>query len=79
MFNDGLLIGVMFDDNQIKFKALPIDLRLQDKRILNHGIPVSANREISDRILKRLNEDSFEFNTKVSYDYSSLEFKIDEI
>lgn len=79
MFNDGLLIKLLLEDDHLKFKALPIDLRLQDDRILNHGIPVLANQNISKRIFERLNNISAGFNTKISFDYSTTELRIENI
>lgn len=36
---------------RVQFKALPLDLREQDARVLNHGVPVPASPAIADRIV----------------------------
>ena len=34
VFNDGLMVKLLVNDGQVQFKALPLDLREQDARVL---------------------------------------------
>ena len=67
VFNDGLMVKLLVNDGQVQFKALPLDLREQDARVLNHGVPVSASPAIADRIVTRLNKISAPFNTRLVF------------
>lgn len=76
VFNDGLMIKLLVDDGKVSFKALPLDLREQDQRVLNHGVPVPASEEITKRIFTRLNQVSEPFNTKLEFDQATGDLTI---
>ncbi|WP_420214464.1 hypothetical protein ACOBMG_08215 [Limosilactobacillus mucosae] len=78
VFNDGLMVKLLVNDGQVQFKALPLDLREQDARVLNHGVPVPASPAIADRIVTRLNKISAPFNTRLVFNPVTYALTIEE-
>ena len=65
---------------RVQFKALLLDLREQDARVLNHGVPVPvpASPAIADRIVTRLNKISAPFNTRLVFNPVTYALIIEE-
>ena len=78
VFNDGLMVKLLVNDGQVQFKALPLDLREQDARVLNHGVPVPTSPAIADRIVTRLNKISAPFNTRLVFNPVTYALTIEE-
>ena len=63
---------------RVQFKALPLDLREQDARVLNHGVSVPVSPAIADRIVTRLNKISAPFNTRLVFNPLTYALTIEE-
>lgn len=77
IFSEGLIVQIDFDQsNAPHFFLYPTNLRMQDPRNLNRGLPVMADSATSDKIISRLIQLNPEFDSQFKYDETSRELKL---
>ncbi|MDH2926009.1 CapA family protein [Lonepinella koalarum] len=67
-FSENCLLQLDFENGQLTWSLLPIDLQLNASRTLDRGIPKTVSHTIGHEIAQNLTKYSLHYNTKLVYD-----------
>lgn len=76
LFSEGLMVQVTVDEGQVHYFLYPTNLRLQDRRNLNRGLPVPADQKWGQQIMQRLQRLNPHADSQWSYDYQTHELTL---
>lgn len=73
LFSAGLMVQVKVDEGQVHYYLHPTNLRLQDQRNLNRGLPVPADEQMGQKIIERLHQLNPDADSQWKYDQRTHE------
>lgn len=71
IFSEGLLVQIELTAEGPHYYLYPLDLRMQDARNLNRGVPVMAAPKMAEQIITRLQKLNGNFDQQFHYDFTT--------
>ena len=59
------------EDGSVAYCLIPIDLTMENERVLEHGLPKIASTEVAEQIAEHMTAYSALYGTKLTYDKKS--------
>ena len=76
VFSEGLMVEIDLTAQGPRYYLVPTNLRMQDQRNLNRGIPVIADEQTAQQIIQRLQLLNPHFAAQFKYHHSSHELEL---